>query len=146
MKTYARNPPKPRLYIYIRAFGEKAEYVLSDSDFSIERCGYQGRSVEVSIASFPADPKTLASDLHLRSLFALSRPTSVTLKPEARTIWLTLCFPTKLVTSRILMTKNADRVFHFDEGPRATTRLISKAYSKAQKSQTTPRPGRHRRS
>jgi hypothetical protein len=29
------------------------------------------------------------------------------------------------------MTKNADRVFYFDEGPRATTELISKAYPKA---------------
>jgi DNA polymerase I len=36
------------------------------------------------------------------------------------------------------MTKNADRVFYFDEGPRATTKLISKAYPKAQKSQRTP--------
>jgi hypothetical protein len=35
------------------------------------------------------------------------------------------------------MTKNADRVFYFDEGLRATTKLISKAYPKAQKSQTT---------
>ena len=35
------------------------------------------------------------------------------------------------------MTKNADRVFYFDEGPRATTKLISKAYPKAQKSQRT---------
>jgi len=35
------------------------------------------------------------------------------------------------------MTKNADRVFYFDEGPRATTKLILKAYPKAQKSQTT---------
>ena len=33
------------------------------------------------------------------------------------------------------MTKNADRVF--DEGSRATTKLISKAYPKAQKNQTT---------
>jgi hypothetical protein len=33
--------------------------------------------------------------------------------------------------------QNADRVFYFDEGPRATTKLISKAYPKAQKSQTT---------
>jgi hypothetical protein len=32
------------------------------------------------------------------------------------------------------MTRNADIVFYFDEGPRA---LISKAYPKAQKSQTT---------
>lgn len=31
----------------------------------------------------------------------------------------------------------AARVFYFDEGPRATTKLISKAYPKAQKSQTT---------
>jgi len=36
------------------------------------------------------------------------------------------------------MTRNADRVFYFDEGPRATTKRISKAYPKAQKSQTTP--------
>ena len=35
------------------------------------------------------------------------------------------------------MTKNADRVFYFDEGPRATAKLISKAYPKAQKSQMT---------
>jgi hypothetical protein len=35
------------------------------------------------------------------------------------------------------MTGNADRVFYFYEGPRATTKLISKAYPKAQKSQTT---------
>jgi hypothetical protein len=35
------------------------------------------------------------------------------------------------------MTRNADRVFYFDEGPRAVTKLISKAYPKAQKSQTT---------
>jgi len=39
------------------------------------------------------------------------------------------------------MTRNADRVFYFDEGPRATTKLISKAYPKAQKSQTTLRLG-----
>ena len=31
------------------------------------------------------------------------------------------------------MTRNADRVFYFDEGPRATTKLISKAYPDAQK-------------
>ena len=37
------------------------------------------------------------------------------------------------------MTRNADSVFYFDEGPRATTKLISKAYPKAQKSQTTLR-------
>ena len=35
------------------------------------------------------------------------------------------------------LTKNADRVFYFDEGPRATTKLISKAYPRAQKSQRT---------
>ena len=35
------------------------------------------------------------------------------------------------------MARNADRVFYFDEGPRATTKLISKAYPKAQKSQRT---------
>lgn len=35
------------------------------------------------------------------------------------------------------MTRNADRVFYFDEGPRATTKLISKTYPKAQKSQMT---------
>jgi len=34
-------------------------------------------------------------------------------------------------------TRNADRVFYFNEGPRATTKLISKPYPKAQKSQTT---------
>ena len=35
------------------------------------------------------------------------------------------------------LTRKTDRVFYFDEGPRATMRLISKAYPKAQKSQTT---------
>jgi hypothetical protein len=35
------------------------------------------------------------------------------------------------------MTGNADRIIYFNEGPRATTKLISKAYPKAQKSQTT---------
>jgi len=35
------------------------------------------------------------------------------------------------------MTRNADRVFFFDEGPRATTKLISKAYPKAQKNLST---------
>jgi len=35
------------------------------------------------------------------------------------------------------LAKSADRVFYFDEGPRGTTKLISKAYPKAQKSQTT---------
>ena len=34
------------------------------------------------------------------------------------------------------MTRNADRVFYFDEGPRATTKLISKVYHRAQKSRT----------
>ena len=33
--------------------------------------------------------------------------------------------------------RNADRVFYFDEGLRAEPNLISKAYPKAQKSQTT---------
>jgi hypothetical protein len=37
------------------------------------------------------------------------------------------------------MTRNADQVFYFDGGARATTKLISKAYPKAQKSQTTYR-------
>jgi hypothetical protein len=36
LKTYARNPPKA-LFIYKRAFGEKAIYVLIDSDFRAER-------------------------------------------------------------------------------------------------------------
>ena len=31
-------------------------------------------------------------------------------------------------------TRNADRVFYFDEGPRATTKLTAKAYPIAQKS------------
>jgi hypothetical protein len=31
-------------------------------------------------------------------------------------------------------TRNAYRVFYFNEGPRATTKLISKAYPRAQKS------------
>jgi hypothetical protein len=35
------------------------------------------------------------------------------------------------------MTRNADRVFYFDEGPRAMMKLISKAYPKRRKSQTT---------
>jgi hypothetical protein len=35
------------------------------------------------------------------------------------------------------LTRNADRVFYFDERPRASTKLISKAYPRAQKSQTT---------
>ena len=35
------------------------------------------------------------------------------------------------------MTRNADRVFYFEERPRAAAKLISKAYPKARKSQTT---------
>jgi hypothetical protein len=35
------------------------------------------------------------------------------------------------------LTRNADRVFYFDEGPRAAPKLISKAYPMAQKSQRT---------
>jgi len=35
------------------------------------------------------------------------------------------------------LTRNADRVFHFEEGPRASTKLVSKAYQKAQKGQRT---------
>jgi hypothetical protein len=31
------------------------------------------------------------------------------------------------------LTRNVDRVFYFDEGPRATTKLISKAHPRAQK-------------
>jgi hypothetical protein len=48
--------------------------------------------------------------------------------------------PALLTWNRYLLenlTKNAVRVFYFDEGPRATAKLISKAYPKAQKSQTT---------
>jgi hypothetical protein len=33
------------------------------------------------------------------------------------------------------LTRNADRAFYFDEGPRASTKLVSKAYSRAQKRQ-----------
>ena len=33
------------------------------------------------------------------------------------------------------LTRNADRVFYFDEGPRAKPKLISKAYPRAEKSQ-----------
>jgi hypothetical protein len=33
------------------------------------------------------------------------------------------------------LTRNVDRVFYFDEGPRASTKLMSKAYPLAQKSQ-----------
>jgi DNA polymerase I len=35
------------------------------------------------------------------------------------------------------LTRNANRVFCFDEGPRATTKLIAKVYPRAQKSQRT---------
>ncbi len=35
------------------------------------------------------------------------------------------------------LAKNADRVWYFDEGPRASLRLISKEYPKAERSQTT---------
>jgi hypothetical protein len=35
------------------------------------------------------------------------------------------------------LTRNADRVFYFEEGPRAAPKLISKAYPSAQKSQRT---------
>ena len=39
------------------------------------------------------------------------------------------------------MTRNADGVLYFDEGPSATTKQISKAYPKVQKNQTRWRPG-----
>ena len=35
------------------------------------------------------------------------------------------------------LTRNADRVFYFEEGPRAAPKLISKAHPRAQKSQRT---------
>jgi hypothetical protein len=35
------------------------------------------------------------------------------------------------------LTRNANRVFYFNDGPIATKKLIAKAYPKAQKSQTT---------
>jgi hypothetical protein len=35
------------------------------------------------------------------------------------------------------LVKNADRVFYFDEGPRAETRVVAKANARAQRSQTT---------
>jgi hypothetical protein len=35
------------------------------------------------------------------------------------------------------LSKNADRVFHFDEGPRASPRLVTKVFPKAEKSQKT---------
>ena len=33
--------------------------------------------------------------------------------------------------------RNADRVWYFDEGPKASPRLVTKAYPKAERSQTT---------
>jgi hypothetical protein len=39
------------------------------------------------------------------------------------------------------LTRNADLVFYFDEGPRASMKLISKAYLRAQKSQRTLEAG-----
>jgi hypothetical protein len=50
-------------------------------------------------------------------------------KDAAVLLTLNRCFPGK-------STGNTDRVFYFDEGPRATTKLIAKAYPRAQKSQT----------
>jgi hypothetical protein len=35
------------------------------------------------------------------------------------------------------LARNADRVWYFDEGPRASPRLVTKAFPKAEKSQTT---------
>ena len=35
------------------------------------------------------------------------------------------------------LTRNADRVFYFEEGPRASPRIIAKAHPREQKSQTT---------
>ena len=35
------------------------------------------------------------------------------------------------------LARNADRVWYFDEGPRASPRLVAKAFPKAEKSQTT---------
>jgi hypothetical protein len=35
------------------------------------------------------------------------------------------------------LSRNADRVWYFDEGPRASPRLVTKAFPKAEKSQTT---------
>jgi hypothetical protein len=48
-----------------------------------------------------------------------------------------LVYPPGTDTSLEDLTRNANRVFYFDAWPRATTKLISKAYPKAQKSQTT---------
>ena len=35
------------------------------------------------------------------------------------------------------LSRNADRVFYFEEGPRATPRLVAKAHPRAKKNQTT---------
>ncbi len=35
------------------------------------------------------------------------------------------------------LVRNADRVWYFDEGPRASARLVTKAFPKAEKRQTT---------
>ena len=35
------------------------------------------------------------------------------------------------------LVKNADRVFYFDEGPRAEARIVAKAIPRTQRSQTT---------
>ena len=35
------------------------------------------------------------------------------------------------------LSRNADHVFYLDEGPRASPRLVTKAFPKAEKSQTT---------
>jgi hypothetical protein len=35
------------------------------------------------------------------------------------------------------LARNADRVWYFDEGPRASPRLVTKAFPKAERSQTT---------
>jgi hypothetical protein len=35
------------------------------------------------------------------------------------------------------LARNADRIWYFDEGPRASPRLVTKAFPKAEKSQTT---------
>jgi hypothetical protein len=35
------------------------------------------------------------------------------------------------------LSRNAERVWYFDEGPRASPRLVAKAFPKAEKSQTT---------
>jgi len=37
------------------------------------------------------------------------------------------------------LTRNADRVFYFDEGPRSTPKLISKAYPKSAENPDNPR-------